>query len=409
MAMPLAERLRPQRLSEFLGQESLTGPGGMLTRLIAASADTGFFPSILLWGPPGCGKTTLARIVARETRRRLFEFSAVNASVKDIEKAAQAGNAETAAQLTIGTENDDTSSPPIVFIDEIHRFSKSQQDSLLPHVERGTITLVGATTENPSFSVIAALLSRCRVLTLHQLEEEELHVLLKRAQELHPATIDDDAQAYLLQSSNGDARTLLNIYHIAWQLAGDEAITLEEVRQAIQKPQLAFDRSGEEFYNTISAFHKSIRGSDPDAALYYLARMLEAGQDPLYVARRMVRIASEDIGLMEPQALPLAVSALTSVEKMGMPECNLALAEVAVYLARAPKSNALYLAYMEAAKDVHGFGNLPIPLHIRNAASKLMKAQGYGEGYDYSHSKEGEKKEGVEYFPAKLAGKKYFR
>ena len=391
--LPLAELLRPKALGEYVGQQHLVGEGGIITKLLANSIEGGTFPSLILWGPPGTGKTTLARIVAKELGTEFFEFSAVNASSKDI----QAVIPKARGLLT-----------PVVFIDEIHRFNKAQQDKLLPHIERGDLVFIGATTENPSFEVIGPLLSRTRVLVLNQLTTEELESILKKATEHLGVTLEKDAQDFLLQSSNGDARVLINVIGIAGQLT-KEKITLADAEQALQKRQLSFDLQGEEYYNTISALHKSVRGSDPDGAIYWLARMLEAGQDPLYIARRMIRMASEDIGLADPQALLVTNAAFEACDKIGMPECNVILAEAIAYLAKAPKSNAIYNAYNEARDDVHKHGNLPVPMHIRNAPTKLMKDVGYGEGYDYYHSPKGEKKEGIEYLPEKLKGKKYLK
>jgi putative ATPase len=393
---PLAEQLRPSTLAEFVGQPKVAK---LVSTLLENAQESQFFPSLILWGPPGCGKTSLARLIAQGLGREFHEFSAVNASVKDIEKAIPmpGGQASLLSPL-----------PPVVFLDEIHRFNKAQQDALLPHVERGSIVFLGATTENPSFSVIRALLSRCRVVVLDPLSEVELSSVLERALARNRRILEPEAQSFLLQASGGDARVLLNVLEIAGHMAPkQETLTLADLENALQRRQLGFDHGGEEFYNTISALHKSVRGSDPDAALYWLARMLEAGQDPLYVARRMIRMASEDIGLADPQALLIASAAFESVARIGMPECTLALAQAAAYLAKAPKSNALYKAYGQAKADVEAFGNLPVPLHIRNAPTGLMKDLGYGAGYDYSHSAQGRKKEGIEYFPDQLAGKKY--
>lgn len=296
---------------------------------------------------------------------------------------------------------------PVVFIDEIHRFSKSQQDALLPLVEQGKIIFMGATTENPSFEIIAPLLSRCRVIVMDQLSEEDLKEIIKRALSNLNVELAEDAEKYLIQNSNGDARICINVLEIAHHLQQGKTINLESIQKALQKSFLSFDLQGEEFYNTISALHKSIRGSDPDAALYWLARMLEAGQDPLYIARRLIRLASEDIGLKDPQALVIAVAAFQACERVGMPECALALAEAVVYFAKSPKSNELYMAYEKASADAIKYVNLPVPLHIRNAPTKLMKDLGYGKDYNYYHSSKGEKLPDVEYFPDKLKGTKY--
>jgi len=422
--IPLPERIRPKTLKEFVGQAKLVGRQGVITKLLAGARVGGLFPSLILWGPPGSGKTTLARIIASELKRPFFEFSAVNSSVKDIEEVigmplkgkrdrrAIRGRHQTDLLLSLAARKrtEKNVKPPVIFLDEIHRFNKAQQDALLPHVEKGTITLIGATTENPSFEVIGPLLSRCRVLILNQLSEKALlHIVFTGTKELS-VKIEEKAKQFLVRSANGDARVALNVLEIANSLdPRAESLSLKLLEQALQRRQLSFDLKGEEFYNTISALHKSIRGSDPNAALYYLARMLEAGQDPLYIARRLLRAAAEDIGLADPNALLIANAAFEACDKIGMPECNVILAEAAVYLAKAPKSNKLYMAYGEAAKDVHEHGNLPVPLHIRNAPTKLMKAIGYGKNYDYFHSPVGEKKTSITYLPDKLKGKRYLK
>lgn len=400
---PLAELMRPQNLDEIYGQRKLTDVNGLVSKLLE-NADTEFFPSLIFWGPPGCGKTTVARIIAHKLERDFYEFSAVETSVKDIQKAIQ-------------THIGSIFKAPIVFIDEIHRFNKSQQDALLPHVENGNIVLLGATTENPSFSVISPLLSRCRVVVLERLDDQALSGIIDRAinhfntdlPKTKSYSIIPDAKQYLIQSANADARIALNVLEIALNLIKGQSlkITLKDIENALQRESLGFDKSGEEFYNTISALHKTMRGSDPDAALYYLARMLEAGQDPLYIARRVIRFASEDIGLADPKAILIAHAAFYACEKTGMPECAINLAHAVAYMAKAPKSNQIYSAYNQAARDVRMFGNLAIPKHILNAPTKLMKELGYGSGYDYSHSPEGQKKEDIEYFPDKLKGRKY--
>jgi putative ATPase len=356
----------------------------------------------------------LARIIANELGRKFYEFSAVNTSVKEIEKAISENPRTKTVQKDLGLKINDVTDgknvkagAPIIFIDEIHRFNKAQQDALLPHVEQGAIVLIGATTENPSFEVISPLLSRSRVLVLTQHSADHLTSILTKALTVIKKQLSEEAFGFLIQSSNGDARVALNVLEIAANLAKDENIGLADVEQALQRKQLNFDLKGDEFYNTISALHKSVRGSDPNAALYYLARMLEAGQDPTYIARRMVRAASEDIGLADPQALVLAVSAFQACERLGMPECNLALAELVVYLAKSPKSNKLYIAYGKAAEDVKDHGNLPIPMHILNAPTKLMKNLGYGKDYNYFHSPTGDKLPDINYLPDELKDHKY--
>ena len=399
---PLAEKLRPSKIVDFVGQDKIIE---VIKSLIEKSKATDFFPSLIFWGPPGSGKTTLARIISQELDRPFFEFSAVNTSTKDIEKIIPKKKDFNEKGLGILPESKETKTP-IVFIDEIHRFNKAQQDSLLPHVEKGSIIFIGATTENPSFEVINPLMSRCRVLILRQHEPKELQIILNRAEEMLGVEIDPDALDFLITASNGDARIGLNVLEISAQLSDSKKISMKNVEDALQRRNLGFDMRGEEFYNTISALHKSMRGSDPDSALYWLGRMLEAGQDPIYIARRVVRFASEDIGLEDPNALNLAVSAFKACEVIGMPECELALAQAVAYMAKAPKSNQLYIAYGKVKEDVEKYGNLPVPLEIRNAPTKFMKEIGYGKNYKYEHSKEA-KKTDQEYMPEKLKGRKY--
>jgi putative ATPase len=399
---PLAEKVRPTKIEDFVGQEKIIK---VIKSLVEKSHDTDFFPSLIFWGPPGSGKTTLARIIALELSRPFFEFSAVNTSTKDIEKIIPKKKNANEKGLGILPESEVTKRP-IVFLDEIHRFNKAQQDSLLPHVEKGSIIFIGATTENPSFEVINPLMSRCRVLILEQHGYEELEEILNRGLNSLGMSMEKETMDFLMGSSNGDARIGLNVIEIAAQLSDSKEISMKNVEDALQRRNLGFDLKGEEFYNTISALHKSMRGSDPDSALYWLGRMLQAGQDPIYIARRVVRFASEDIGMEDPNALVIATSAFKACEVIGMPECELALAEAVVYMAKAPKSNKLYVAYGKVKEDVEKYGNLPVPLEIRNASTKFMKKIGYGKNYKYEHSKEA-KKTDQEYMPDKLAGKKY--
>ena len=382
--IPLPELLRPKTLRDFVGQQNLVGKEGIVAKLLKSSD---FFPSLIFWGPPGSGKTTLARIIAGTLKREFFEFSAVNTKVKDIE-------ALISDQKQLKLINS-----PIVFLDEIHRFNKAQQDKLLPHVEHGDIILIGATTENPSFEVIGPLLSRCRVLILSQLSEKDLLKILGRALRYLKKKLGKDAEKFLLEASNGDARVMLNVLEIAASLVSTPTIKTPDLETALQKRQYTFDKRGEDFYNVISAFIKSMRASDIDSALYYLARMVEAGQDPLYIARRMVVFASEDVAL--PTALVVANAVFAACNTIGYPECQENLAAGVVYLATAKKDRSSYNAYMEALSDVRKHGNLPVPLKIRNPVTKLMKEVGYGEGYA--------KYDKVSYLPEKLSGKKYFK
>jgi len=381
-AQPLAARMRPRTLDEVVGQDHLIGPGKALRRAIESDR----VPSMVLWGPPGSGKTTLAAVIAHTTKARFTALSAVTAGVADLRRVV-----DDAAKLLRATGQ-----RTILFIDEIHRFSRSQQDAILPHVERGTVVLIGATTENPSFEVNAALLSRSRVFTLRALTDDDVSRLLRRALDDRERGIGyqvdaaDDAIGYLANFANGDARTALNALELAASISpvnaeGVHVITLAQVEEAVQQRALLYDKNGEEHYNLISALHKSLRGSDPDAALYWLARMLEAGEDPLYVVRRLIRFASEDVGMADPQGLLICVAAQQAVHFLGMPEGALALAQAVVHLATAPKSNALYTAYGAVQRDVAQTRNDPVPLHLRNAPTGLMQELDYGKGYIYAH------------------------
>ena len=376
MSQPLAERLRPTTLDDYIGQRHLVGEGAVLRRMI----ESGRISSFILWGPPGVGKTTLAQIIARRLETPFYTLSAVTSGVKDVRdviERAQKGRFFNSAS-------------PILFIDEIHRFSKSQQDSLLGAVERGIVTLIGATTENPSFEVIRPLLSRCQVYVLQPLEKDDLLELLHRAVTtdvvLKERQIDLKETGALLRFSGGDARKLLNILELVVESAPEGPVILsDDIVARLQQNPLAYDKDGEMHYDIISAFIKSIRGSDPDAALYWMARMIEGGEDPQFIARRMVISASEDIGLANPNALLLANAAFDTVMKIGWPEARIALAECCVYLATSPKSNSAYLGIDEALANVRQTGNLPVPLHLRNAPTKLMKQLGYSDGYKYPH------------------------
>jgi len=385
--IPLPELLRPKTLKDFVGQENLVGRDGIVKKLLDNSVKQNFFPSLIFWGPPGTGKTTLARIIAGNLKREFYEFSAVNTKVKDIENLIQ------------DKKQYKLIDAPIIFLDEIHRFNKAQQDKLLPHVEHGDIILIGATTENPSFEVIGPLLSRCRVLVLEQLSEKELLKILGRALNHLKKKLNKEAEKFLLEASNGDARVMLNVLEIASSLVTTPTIKVPDLETALQRRQYSFDKHGEDFYNVISAFIKSMRAGDTDAALYYLARMVAAGQDPLYIARRMVVFASEDVA--SPTALVVANAVFRACETIGYPECQENLAAGVVYLATAKKDRSAYSAYMEALSDVGKFGNLPVPLKIRNPVTTLMKDVGYGEGY--------EKYDTQSYLPDKLKGKKYYR
>ncbi|HUZ96880.1 MAG TPA: replication-associated recombination protein A [Edaphobacter sp.] len=400
---PLAERMRPQTLDEYVGQEHLLGPGKPLRLAIEGDDAT----SMIFWGPPGTGKTTLAKIIAHMTSASFIEFSAVLSGIKEIKQVMV--EAEKAAGFGSRT---------ILFVDEIHRFNKAQQDAFLPYVERGTIRLIGATTENPSFEIIAALLSRCRVYTLQALGEEQIVALLQRALSDEKRGLggsglsaDDDALATIASYSSGDARNALNALDVAAKLVEGRkvrTITKALASEAMQRRVLLYDKKGEQHYDIISALHKSVRNSDPDAALYWLARMLEAGEDPMYCARRIVRMAIEDIGLAAPEALNLCLSAKDAMHFLGQPEGGLALAQAVVYLALAPKSNAVYVAYGAVKADLEATAAEPVPLHLRNAPTKLMKELDYGKDYQYAHDVEGRVAD-MECLPASLAGRRYYQ
>lgn len=395
---PLADRMRPEKLSEVFGQEKILGEGSFLRDAIARDA----VPSLLFWGPPGCGKTTLALLIARETKSEFLQLSAVGSGVAELRKV-----------IAKAEENQERDKKTVLFIDEIHRWNKAQQDALLPHVEHGLVTLIGATTENPSFEVNAALLSRMRVLVLGKLSTDEIVDVLARAlsdeRGLKGAKIEaeDGALAFIADVSGGDARNALNILEACAGSA--KKITSELVEKIVNRSHLLYDKGGEWHYDIISALHKSLRGGDADAALYWLGRMLEAGEDPLYVARRLVRFASEDVGLANSFALPQTVAAHQACHMIGMPECELALAQAVVYLAKSKKSNALYVGYGNVKEDVRRFPNEPVPLHLRNAPTKLMKDIGYGKDYKYTPDFKNAEEAKQDYLPENLRGRKYLR
>jgi len=391
---PLADRMRPRSFEEFFGQEKIVGEGKILKSAILGDK----IPSMIFWGPPGSGKTTLAHIIAQKTGSEFISLSAINSGVKDLRRETE--KAEDFGKIGKRT---------ILFIDEIHRFNKSQQDFLLPYVERGVVTFIGATTENPGFEVNNALLSRCRVFVLNKLETEDLEKIIVRAIENKEYGLGNDGIVigekeikFLAEMSDGDARVALSVLEFAASI--NEIITKQTIEDALQKTVM-YDKNGEEHYNLISALHKSMRGSDADAALYYLARMVTGGEDPLYIARRLIRFASEDIGIANSNALTQAVATYQAVHFIGYPECSVNLAQAVVYMAKSKKSNKLYTAYNAAQKDVESFGTLPVPLHLRNAETKLMKDLDYGKGYKYSP--EFDYAENQEYLPDKLKGKKY--
>lgn len=396
---PLAFRLRPTVLEDFFGQEEIVGEGKLLRQLIAEDN----LHSVIFYGPPGCGKTTLAYIIANESSAEFEVMSAVTGGVPELRKVVAAAK----ERKLMGRRT-------VLFVDEIHRFSKSQQDALLPHVEDGTVILIGATTENPSFEVISALLSRSQVFVFKALGEEALLKVLQRAllkaSEImgnHRVSLDEESQKFLVSFANGDARSLLNNLEIVLKLAKKETLAIQDVQQILQRKNLRYDKKGEEHYNIISALHKSMRDSDPDGALYWLGRMLEGGEDPLYVARRLIRFASEDVGMADPHALLVAVAAKDACHFVGMPECSVNLAQVVVHLSMAPKSNALYAAYGAVQSDINKYGNLEVPLHIRNAPTKLMKEWGYGKGYKYAHDF-ADAKVDQEHLPDQLKGRTYY-
>ncbi len=404
-SMPLAARMRPQIFDEFVGQEHLVAEGRVLRKCIEADQ----LPSMVFWGPPGSGKTTLAHIIANVTRAHFSPLSAVSAGVADLRHVI--GQARKRLKLS--------GQRTILFVDEIHRFNKAQQDAVLPFVENGTVTFIGATTENPSFEVIAPLLSRCRVFRLNQLSDNEVRLIVERVVKdeekglgKFQIRMSEETLRHLVNMSNGDARVALNALEMAVfatlpDSEGLRSIDLSAIEEALQHRALLYDKSGDQHYDLISALHKSLRGSDPDAALYWLGRMLEAGEDPLYIVRRLVRFASEDVGVADPQALVIAVAAQQAVHFVGLPEGNLALAEAVVYLATAPKSNSLYQAYSRVQKDIQHGRNEPVPLHLRNPVTDLMRQMGHGRGYKYAHDYPGHfvKQQNL---PTSLQGKRYY-
>jgi len=402
---PLADRMRPSTLNEYLGQEKLTGKNALLRTVIEEDN----IPSMILWGPPGSGKTTLANIIAKNTNAYYTTISAVNSSVKQIREVMEIAK----NKWIYGKKK------TILFVDEIHRFNKRQLDSFLPYVEDGTIILIGATTENPSFEINAALLSRCRVFTLSRLSDESILNILKlaltdseRGYGDTPIKVSGKTLLCLARMANGDARNALNALELAIQITPKKdagKLSLKFIKEALQKSHLMYDKDGEEHYNLKSALHKSMRGSDVNASLYWLGRMLEAGEVPTYIARRLVRFAAEDIGLADPQALVQAMTAMDAAHKVGMPECNLILAQAVAYLALAPKSNALYIAYKSVQDDIHNLPTYPVPLHLRNAPTELMKDLGYGKGYKYTPNFKNKEDAKQQYLPDELKNRIYLK
>ncbi len=398
-SQPLAHLLRPKTLEEYFGQEDIVGDGKLLRELIKEDK----LHSMIFYGPPGTGKTTLAMIVAQETKADFETMSAVTGGVPEVRKVVERAR-----------ERKKMNQRTVLFVDEIHRFSKSQQDALLPHVEDGTIILIGATTENPSFEVISALLSRSQVFVFKALDEQALGAILDRAtakvaelEKRKTLKIDEQGRNFLIQFANGDARSLLNTLEIIIKLVKKDSISHDEIQKVLQRKNLRYDKKGEEHYNIISALHKSMRDSDPDGALYWMIRMLEGGEDPLYIARRLIRFASEDIGMADPNALQQAVAVQQACHFNGMPECGVNLAQCVIYLSMAPKSNAAYTAYGSIQREIRETGNLEVPFHIRNAPTKLMKEWGYGKDYQYAHKFE-EGIAGQVHLPDQIAGKHYY-